>query len=140
MSATAAAFLESSHGSPFSKVARVMWLRRNGRGAMKIQRRQFLQVVSAAAVASAFPQIASALDYPTRPVHFVVGFPAGGTTDIAARLIGQWLSERFGQPFIIENRPGATGNIATEAVVRAPSDGYTLSSHHCGERNQRGAL
>ena len=70
--------------------------------------------------------IAWAQAYPTRPVRVVVGFPAGGGSDIVARLIGQWLSERLGQPFVIENRPGAGSNIATEAVVRAPPDGYTL--------------
>jgi tripartite-type tricarboxylate transporter receptor subunit TctC len=64
--------------------------------------------------------------YPSRPVHILVGFAPGGPTDIAARLIGQWLSDRLGQPFIIENRPGAATNIATEAVVRSPPDGYTL--------------
>jgi tripartite-type tricarboxylate transporter receptor subunit TctC len=64
--------------------------------------------------------------YPTRPVRIIVGFTAGGSTDIAARLMGQWLSEQLGQPFIIENRPGAAGNIGTEAVVRAPADGHTL--------------
>src|SRR5262249_45468312 len=82
-----------------------------------------------AASAVAFPavtRIASAQTYPTRPVRVIVGFPAGGTTDIAARLMGQWLSERLGQQFIIENRPGAASNIGTEAAVRAPSDGYTL--------------
>jgi tripartite-type tricarboxylate transporter receptor subunit TctC len=66
--------------------------------------------------------------YPTRPVRIIVGFPPGGGTDVTARLMGQWLSERVGQPFIIENRVGVAGNIATEAVVRAPPDGYTLLS------------
>ena len=70
--------------------------------------------------------IARAQAYPARPVRVIVGFPPGGVADMLARLIGQWLSERFGQPFVIENRPGAGGNIATEAVVRAPPDGYTL--------------
>jgi tripartite-type tricarboxylate transporter receptor subunit TctC len=92
---------------------------------MKLPRRQFLQFAGAAA-ASAFPQFASALDYPSRPVRIIVGFSAGGTQDPLARLMGQWLSERLGQPFIIENRPGAGGNIATEAVARATPDGYTL--------------
>ena len=78
------------------------------------------------ASAPALPPLASALDYPTRPVRVIVGFPPGGGVDIAARLMGQWLSERLGQPFVIENRPGAAGNIATEASVRAPADGYTL--------------
>jgi tripartite-type tricarboxylate transporter receptor subunit TctC len=71
-------------------------------------------------------RIAKAQSYPARPVRIVVGYPAGGGVDITARLIGQWLSERLGQPFVIENRPGAASNIATEAVVRAASDGYTL--------------
>src|ERR1700704_72657 len=77
---------------------------------------------------SAFASIggASALDYPTRPVRWVVGYPPGGATDIIARLIGQRLSERLGQQFIIENKPGAGNNIATEAVINAESDGYTL--------------
>ena len=82
-----------------------------------------------AAVAAAFPalsRIARAQAYPTRPVRIIVGFAAGGATDIIARLLGQWLSERLGQPFVIENRTGAATNIATEAVVRAPPDGYTL--------------
>ena len=91
---------------------------------MKILRRQFLQF--AAAAAAAVPHFASALDYPSRPVHIVVRFSAGGTQDPIARLMGQWLSERLGQPFIIENRPGAGGNIAAEAVARATPDGYTL--------------
>jgi tripartite-type tricarboxylate transporter receptor subunit TctC len=75
---------------------------------------------------SNYPRIAMAQTYPARPVRIIVGFPAGGTTDLTARLTGQWLSERLGQPFIIENRPGAAANIATEAVVNAPADGYTL--------------
>jgi tripartite-type tricarboxylate transporter receptor subunit TctC len=70
--------------------------------------------------------LAHAESYPTRPIHFVVGFPVGGPNDILARLVGQWLSERLGQPLMVENRPGASGNLATEAVVRAPADGYTL--------------
>jgi tripartite-type tricarboxylate transporter receptor subunit TctC len=80
-------------------------------------------------VAAALPavsRIANAQAYPARPVRLVVGFPAGGSADIVARLIGQWLSDRLGQPFVIENRPGAGSNIGTEAVVRAPADGYTL--------------
>jgi len=89
-------------------------------------RRQFLHLAAGAAALPALPRIARAQTYPTRPVKIVVGFAAGGGTDIVARLTGQWLSERVGQPFIIENRPGASGNLATEAVVRAPADGYTL--------------
>src|SRR5580704_11701573 len=85
--------------------------------------------VAAAAVALAFPlgeSPALTQTYPARPVHLVVGFPAGGGIDVPARLISQWLWDRLGQPFIVENRVGGGGNIATEAVVRAPADGYTL--------------
>jgi len=95
---------------------------------MKLPRRQFLYLAAGAALHPAMPRIASALDYPTRPVHWIVGFAAGGDADIIARLIGQWLSEQFGQQFIIDNRPGAASNIAIEAAVRAPADGYTLVS------------
>jgi len=95
---------------------------------MKLPRRQFLYLAAGAAALPAMPRIASALDYPTRPVHWIVGFAAGGDADIIARLIGQWLSEQFGQQFIIDNRPGAASNIAIEAAVRAPADGYTLVS------------
>ena len=93
---------------------------------MKLPRRRFLQLAVAAAAAPALPQLASALDYPTRPVRLIVGFPVGTATDIDARLIAQFLSERLGQQFIVDNRPGAAGNIGTEAAVRAPADGYTL--------------
>jgi tripartite-type tricarboxylate transporter receptor subunit TctC len=93
---------------------------------MKLPRRQFLQLAAGAAVLPAMSHVARAQSYPARPVRIIVGFPAGGGADITARLIGQWLSERLGQQFIIENRPGAVGNIGTEAVVRAPADGYTL--------------
>src|SRR5262249_11320744 len=79
-----------------------------------------------AAGAAALPRFAWAQVYPTRPVRIIVGYVAGGGTDIVARLIGQWLSERLGRPFLVENRAGANSNIATEAVVRAPPDGYTL--------------
>ena len=89
-------------------------------------RRQFLHLAAGAAALPAMSRVARAQTYPTRPVRIVVGFPPGGGADITARLIGQWLSERLGQPFIIDNRPGAGSNIATEAVVRAPADGYTL--------------
>jgi tripartite-type tricarboxylate transporter receptor subunit TctC len=93
---------------------------------MKLPRRQFLRLAAGAAALSAVSRIAWAQTYPTRPVRVIVGFAPGGGVDIIARLIGQWLSERLGQQFIIENRPGAGTNIATEAVVRAPPDGYTL--------------
>jgi tripartite-type tricarboxylate transporter receptor subunit TctC len=89
-------------------------------------RRQFLQFAGAAAAAPALPRLASALEYPSRPVRLIAAFPAGGTSDIIARLIGQRLSDRLGQPVVVENRPGAAGNIGTEAVVRAAPDGYTL--------------
>ena len=93
---------------------------------MKLPRRQFLHLAAGAAALPALPHIARAQAYPTRPVRIVVGFAPGGGADIMARLIGPWLSERFGQSFIVENRPGAGSNIGTEAVVRAPADGYTL--------------
>jgi tripartite-type tricarboxylate transporter receptor subunit TctC len=93
---------------------------------MKLLRRQFLHLAAGAVALPAVSRIALALDYPTRPVHVIVGYPPGSGPDIEARLIGQWLSERLGQPFIIENRPGAASNLATEAVVHAPADGYTL--------------
>jgi tripartite-type tricarboxylate transporter receptor subunit TctC len=92
---------------------------------MKLPRRKFLHLAAGAA-ALATPRIASALNYPRRPVRIIVGFAAGGSGDIVARLTGQWLSERLGQQFIIENRTGAGTNIATEAVVNSPPDGYTL--------------
>src|SRR5438552_2595092 len=93
---------------------------------MKLSRRQFLHLAAGAAALPAAPRIARAQAYPSRPVSLVAGFAPGGGVDITARLIGQWLSERLGQQFVIENRPGASSNIATEAVVRAPADGYTL--------------
>jgi tripartite-type tricarboxylate transporter receptor subunit TctC len=93
---------------------------------MKLARRTFLHLAAGAAALPAVSRIASAQAYPSRLVRIVVGFPAGGTTDIGARLIAQWLSERFGQPFVVENRPGAGTHVATEAVVRAAPDGYTL--------------
>jgi tripartite-type tricarboxylate transporter receptor subunit TctC len=93
---------------------------------MKLPRRKVLHLAAGAAVLPAVARVARAQAYPTRPVRIVVGFAAGGSTDIGARLVGQWLQERLGQPFVIENRPGAGTNIATETVVRAPADGYTL--------------
>jgi tripartite-type tricarboxylate transporter receptor subunit TctC len=95
---------------------------------MKLPRRRFLHLAAGAAALPAVSRIASARAYPSRPVRVVVPFAAGGPGDILARLIGQWLSERLGQPFVIENRPGAAGNIGTEAVVRTPADGHTLLS------------
>jgi tripartite-type tricarboxylate transporter receptor subunit TctC len=93
---------------------------------MPLPRRTFLRLGAAALAVSATPRTGGAQTYPLRPVRIVVGFTPGGSTDIAARLIGQWLSERLGQPFVIENRPGAGATIGTEAVVRSPPDGYTL--------------
>ena len=93
---------------------------------MKLPRRQILHLAAGAAALPAVSRIASAQTYPARPVHIIVGYAPGGSTDIVARLIGQWLSARLGQQFIIDNRPGASGNIGTELVVRAPPDGYTL--------------
>ena len=93
---------------------------------MKLARRRFLYLAGGAAALPALSRISSAQAYPTRPVRLIIGYPPGGSADITARLIGQWLSERLGQPVVVESRPGAGTNIATEAVVRAPADGYTL--------------
>jgi tripartite-type tricarboxylate transporter receptor subunit TctC len=89
-------------------------------------RRRFLRLAASIAAMPAFIRIARAQAYPSRPVRLIIGFPPGGPSDIVARLMGQWLSERLGQPFVVENRPGAGGNISAEAVVRAAPDGYTL--------------
>src|SRR3954451_23575925 len=93
---------------------------------MKFPRREFLRLAAGAAVLPARSRFAPAQAYPSRPARIVVGVAAGSANDILARLMGQWLSERLGQPFITENRPGAATNIATEAVVRAAPDGHTL--------------
>jgi tripartite-type tricarboxylate transporter receptor subunit TctC len=93
---------------------------------MKLPRRNFLHLLAGAATLPAVSWIATAQTYPSRPVRVIVGFPPGGGSDILARMWGQWLTERLGRPFVIENRPGAGTNIATEAVVRSPPDGYTL--------------
>jgi tripartite-type tricarboxylate transporter receptor subunit TctC len=93
---------------------------------MKLPRRKFLHLAAGVAALPAITQVSSAQSYPVRPVHLLAGFPPGGIVDLIARLIGQWLSERLGQQFVIENRPGAGSNIATELVARATPDGYTL--------------
>ncbi|MGA8615567.1 MAG: tripartite tricarboxylate transporter substrate-binding protein, partial [Xanthobacteraceae bacterium] len=93
---------------------------------MKLPRRSFLSLAAGAAVLPAASRIACAQAYPTRPVRLIVGFGAGGAPDILARLMGQWLSDRLGQTFVVENRPGASGNLATQAVIEAPADGYML--------------
>jgi tripartite-type tricarboxylate transporter receptor subunit TctC len=95
-------------------------------GNVKFPRRQILHLLTGAAALSAAPRLAMAQAYPIRPVRLIVGFAAGGSTDISARLMAQWLTERLGQAFVVENRPGAGSNIAAEAVVNAPADGYTL--------------
>src|SRR5947199_665989 len=93
---------------------------------MKLPRRKFLHLAAGAAALPAVSRFAWAQAYPSRPVRIIVGYAPAGSTDIAARLIGQWLSERLGRPVVIENRPGAGTNIGTEAVARAAADGYTL--------------
>ena len=93
---------------------------------MKLSRRGFLDHAAAAAAASALPRSARSQSYPSRPVHIILGFPAGGSSDVIGRLMAQWLSERLGHPFIFENRPGAGSNIGTEVVARAAPDGHTL--------------
>ena len=93
---------------------------------MDIPRRRFLSLAGLGAAIAAMPKAAMAQSYPAHPIHLIVGFPPGGPNDILGRLMAEWLSGRLGQPVIVENRPGASGNIATDAVVRAPADGYTL--------------
>jgi len=93
---------------------------------MKFSRRTFLHLAAGAAALPIITPVSGAQNYPARPVRIIVGYPPGGTTDVLARLMGQWLSERLGQQFVVENRPGAAGNIATEALARATPDGYTL--------------
>src|SRR6516164_5819952 len=107
--------------------------------AMKLPRRKFLHLATAAAALPSLAGIANALGYPTRPVHIVVGFPPGGAPDIIARLIGQWLSERLGQQFFVDSRPGAAGNIGTEIVAKAPPDGYAAPCR-LNDRGQRRAV
>ena len=93
---------------------------------MKLPRRRFLHLAAGAAALPAVSRFARAQAYPSRPVRLIVGFPPGGVADIFARLLGQLLSERLGQPIVIENRPGAGGNLAIETVLKAAPDGYTL--------------
>src|SRR3954470_12226240 len=93
---------------------------------MKLPRRRFLHLAAGAAVLPAFSRSAGAQSYPARPVRLIVGFPAGQAIDISARLMAEWLPQRLGQSFIVENRPGAAANVATEMVARSPADGYTL--------------
>jgi len=93
---------------------------------MKLSRRKLLHAAAGGALAPAVARVASASDYPARPVHLIIGYPPGGSADLTARLTGQWLSERLGQQFIVESRPGAATNLATESVLRATPDGYTL--------------
>src|SRR5215468_8888928 len=95
-------------------------------GAMSLPRRRFLQLTAGAAVLPLVSRIAGAQAYPTRPARIIVGYAAGGIVDVFARLIGQWLSERMGQQFVIENRTGAGSNLAIEAVAKSQPDGYTL--------------
>src|SRR5215510_3875946 len=99
---------------------------------MKLPRRKFLHLAAGAAALPAVSRFAWAQAYPSRPVRIIVGLPAGTATDILARLVGQSLSERLGKQFIVENRPGAAGNIGTEIGVRAPADGYTLLQVNSG--------
>src|SRR5580698_1692948 len=93
---------------------------------LKLRRRRFLNLITSAAALPALPRISNAQAYPARPVRVLVGFPPGGSTDVIARLMAQWLSDQLGQRFIVENIPGAGTNIATETVVQAEPDGYTL--------------
>jgi tripartite-type tricarboxylate transporter receptor subunit TctC len=97
---------------------------------MKFPPRRFLRLAAAAAVLRAAPRFAWAQSYPTRPVRWIVSFSAGGGNDIVARLVGQFLSEKLGQQFIIENKAGAGGNIGMAAVLSAPPDGYTIATSH----------
>ena len=93
---------------------------------MKIRRRSFFRLAAAAAALPSLPRFVRAETYPSRPVHLIIGYPPGGSADMTARLFGQWLSDRLGQQFVIESRTGAGTNIATQDVIRAPADGYTL--------------
>ena len=107
---------------------------------MKFPRRQFLQLAAGAAVLPAVSTIAKAQAYPSRPIRVIIGYTPGGSADLTARLMGQWLSERLGQPFVIENRPGGGTNIATEAAVRAAARRLHLAARRTRQRHQRHAL
>src|SRR5436309_3033827 len=109
-----------------SRIRRAIGLTNGDGGAVKLPRRKFLRLAGGAAALPALSRIASAQNYPTRPLRFVTGYPPGGAIDFVARIIGRWLSERLGQPVVIENKPGAGTNLAVQAVVAAPPDGYTL--------------
>jgi tripartite-type tricarboxylate transporter receptor subunit TctC len=102
---------------------------------MKLPRRNFLHLAAGTAALPAVSRVASAQAYPSRPVRIIVGFAPAGTTDIAARLMGQWLSERLGQQFVIDNRPGASTTIGTEAVVRASPDGAADYNGECHQHD-----
>ena len=104
---------------------------------MTLQRRKFLQLAAGGGALLATPYVARAQAYPTQPVRIIAGFPPGGPSDLLARLMGQYLSERLGQPFIVENRPGAGSNLATETVARAPADGHTCWSPSPPTRSTR---
>src|SRR5262245_44646148 len=106
--------------------AKLHGTKNHGRTTMKLQRRKFLTLAAGAAALPAMPSIALAQAYPNRPVRLVAPFPPGGSIDIAARLVGQWLSERLGQQVVVENRSGAGGNVGSEAVAKSAPDGYTL--------------
>jgi tripartite-type tricarboxylate transporter receptor subunit TctC len=116
-------------------------MRLSERNALRLShRRRFLEIAAGAAALLAMPHVSLAQAYPSKPTRLITGYTSGGSADITARLIAQWLSDRLGQPFIVESRPGAGTNIATEGVVRAPPDGYTLSLGRAGECNQRHAV
>ena len=105
---------------------------------MKFPRRQFLHLAAGAAALPVVTRIAGAQTYPSRPLRFIVAYPPGGAADTAARIMGQWLSERVRQPVVVENRPGAGGNIALQAGIGSPADGYTL--FEIGSDTQPGAI